>query len=113
RIRLLVVEVAQVLAAVLHVLAQVEVRAIRDPLELAAPEREVVLDVRAPGRIVGKLVGRVLAQMQALPLEAELCVPAETPLAPVGVPSRRFCGPAEELDLHLLELAAPKREVAG
>ena len=55
-VRFLVVEVAQILAAHLHVLAQIEVRAVGDALELAAAEREVVLDVGAARGVVRELV---------------------------------------------------------
>ena len=63
-IALLIVEVTQILAAHLHVLTQIEVRAVRDAFELAAAEREVVLDVGAAGGVVRKLLRAVLAQMQ-------------------------------------------------
>ena len=71
-VRLLVVEVAQILAAHLHVLAQVEVAAVGDALELAAAEREVVLDVGGAGGVVRELARLVLAQMQVRLLQAEV-----------------------------------------
>ena len=111
-VRLLIVEVAQILAAHLHVLAQIEVRAVRDAFELAAAERKVVLDVGAARGVVRELAGVVLAQVQVRLLHAEVEIPAITALAPVLIPLRGLARAAEELDLHLLELAAAEREVA-
>src|SRR5690606_12416292 len=93
-----VAEVAHVLASHLHVLPQVEAGAIRDALELAAPERKVVLDVRAARGIVRELVRLVLAQVQVLAPHAELDIPLVASLAPVPIPVGGLCGPAEELD---------------
>src|SRR6185312_4093237 len=89
-----------------------EVGAVGDALELAAPEREVILHVRTGRGIVGKLVLVVLAKMEILAAHAERDIPVVTPLAPVSIPVGRLVGAAEELDLHLLELAAAKREIA-
>ena len=48
----------------LRVAAEVEVAAVVDPLELLPAEREAVLDVDRLLRVVGELVGRVLAEAQ-------------------------------------------------
>ena len=58
------VEIAQVLAAELHVLAQVVVAPVRDPLELADAEREGILDVGGGRRVERQLLGVVVAQPQ-------------------------------------------------
>ncbi len=50
--------------------------------------------------------------MQVLAAQAEVDVPAKAAIAPIRVPRRGLVGLAEELDLHLLELAAAEREVA-
>src|SRR5436309_679718 len=53
----------------------------------------------------------MLAQPQALAGQAEVGVPAEAAVAPVLIPGRRLLRVAEELDLHLLELARAEGEV--
>ena len=108
----LLVEVAQVLAAELHVLGQVVVAPVGDPLQLADAEREGVLDVGRGRRVEGQLLGVVVAEPEPVGPQAEVDVPLEPGLPPVGVPLRGLVGPAEELDLHLLELARAEGEVA-
>ncbi len=106
------VEVREVLAAVLRVLLQIEVAAVRDALELGPAEGELVLDVGAAARVVRELVRAVLAQPQVLGLDAEAHVPVEALLLPVLVPVRVLAGLDEELHFHLLELARAEEEVA-
>ena len=106
------VEIAQVLAAELHVLAEVVVAPVRDSLELALTERETCIRCRrspsnrtpAP-RCRGRAAG-------ACRTRAQIHVPLKPRLPPVGVPILGLLGPAEILDLHLLELARTEREVA-
>ena len=100
----------------LHVAAEVEITAVGDPLELAElprrEEREGVFDVGGADGIVGELVGVVLAELE-LPLgEPKGEIPPPAPVAPVAIPFSRFRRLAEELDLHLLELARAEGEVA-
>ena len=116
----LLVEVAHLLAlaAAGRVGLQVEVGAVGDALELAEAgrgEREAVLDVaraRAFLRVVREFVAVVLAEDEVLAREADLLPPREAPVAPPLVPLVRGVGADEELDLHLLELAAAEGEVA-
>src|SRR5690606_19816037 len=112
RIRLEIVDVAEILAAEFAMALQVEVGAIGDTFELALPERELVLDVRARRRVMRELGGLMLAQLEVLGANAERHVPPIASVSPIAVPIGRFLRPTEELDLHLLELAAAEREVA-
>jgi len=100
----------------LHVAAQIEVAAVRHALEFAevalGEERERVLDVGGAARVVGSFGGLVLAQAESIARQAERHVPRDAAIAPVAVPVLRRFRCAEELDLHLLELARPEREVA-
>ena len=96
-----------------RVARQVEVAAVVDPLELLPAEREAVFDVDRLLGVVGQLVGRVLAQPQALGRDAVALVPG----APVRQPRLERLGGLglgtdEVLHLHLLELAHPEDEVA-
>src|SRR5262245_41155990 len=99
----------------LHVTAQVEIAAVCDSLELAElarrEERERVLDVGGTGRVVAELVLVMLAQAKHIACQAEVRVPLEAQVAPVLVPLARCIRMAEELDLHLLELARAEREL--
>src|SRR5437667_2472079 len=108
----LLVEVGEVLAAVLAVPLQVEVGAVRDPLELGPAEGEGVLDVDARLGVVGELVAGVRAEAEAVALQAEADVPLEARVAPVVIPPLVLAGADEELELHLLELARAEEEVA-
>ena len=105
------VEVAQVLAAELHVLVEVVIAPVSDPLQLADAEGERVLDVGRRRRVERQLLGIVVAQPEPSRLQAEVHVPLEPRLPPVRVPLLRLVGTAEELDLHLLELARAEGEV--
>ncbi len=107
------VEIAEVLAAELHVLGQVIVAPVGDSLELADPERKGILDVGGRRRIERQLVGVMVAQPQPFRLEPQLDVPIESRLAPVSIPLPGLFGTAEKLDLHLLEFTRAKGEIAG
>src|SRR5262249_14497445 len=109
----LLVEVGQVLAARLGVAAEIEVAAVRDPLELGPTEREGGLDVDARLGIVGELVGAVRPEPQAVARDAEPDVPLEALLLPVVEPLSVVARTNEELELHLLELAGAEEEVPG
>ncbi len=109
----LLVEVLELLAAELCVLFEVEVAAVGDPLQLRPADREEVLDVAGPGRVVGELVGVVGADPQMVGAQAEVGVPALAQLDPLAVPALGLVGRDEELHLHLLELAGAEDEVAG
>src|SRR5262249_27316778 len=99
------VEVAEVLAAELLVLRQVVIAPVRDPFQLADAEWEGVLDVGGRLRVKGEFVRLVVAEPQFVRPEPEVHVPLVPRLPPVGVPLLGFLRVAEELDLHLLELA--------
>ena len=98
-----------------HVAAQIEVAAMGDAFQLAelagGEERKRVFDVGGADRVVAQLVLVVLAKPQALAGQAEARVPRHPPVAPVFVPLARRVRVAEELDLHLLELARAEREI--
>ena len=108
----LLVEVLELLAGVLLVLGQVEVAAVGDALELGPADREQVLDVAGPGRVVGELVGLVGADHQEVRPDAEVEVPVAADLDPLPVPLVGLGRRHEELHLHLLELAGAEDEVA-
>ena len=116
----LLVEVRERLATGLAVLLEVEVGAVRDALELAPADRELVVDVGGPLGVVGELALLVLAQPEVLAADTVALVPGESLLDPalmphlVGRPTiDRIVRVDEELDLHLLELVRPEDEVPG
>ena len=91
--------------------AQVEVRAAVDALELLETEREVELDV---GGGIG-VVGQLLVVMEAVVLRAhpQVHMPLHAGLFPLGEPVELRTGLDEELHLHLLELAHAEDELPG
>src|SRR5262245_58377774 len=97
-----------------HVTAQVKIAAVGNTFEFpefaGRQEREGILDVGRAGRVVTQFLTVVLAQPQVVASEAEVRVPAEAPVAPIPIPSGRLGRVAEELDLHLLELARAEGE---
>src|SRR3954469_14016722 len=93
-------------------LGQVVVAPVGDPLQLADSKWEAILDVGRGGRVEGQLVLLMVAEAEPVALQAVADVPVEPFLAPVGVPLGGVRRAAEELDLHLLELARAEREVA-
>ena len=97
----------------LGVLREVVVAAVRDSLELLPADGVEVLEVARAARVVGALLGGVLADAEVLLAQAEVEVPAAARLDPVAVPLLGLGGRDEELHLHLLELAQAEEEVAG
>ena len=99
----------------LHVAAQVEVATMRDALELAKlawrQKRECIFDIGCTAGVMAELVGVVITQLQPAGRKAEGEVPGITAITPILVPCGRIGGFAEELNLHLLELAGAKGEV--
>ena len=94
---------------------QVEVGAVGDALELAplrAGEAEAVLQVHGALGVVGELLGGVLIQAQVVLADAQVGVPGLAVVDPVLVPLLVGARLAEELQLHLLELAGAEDEVA-
>ena len=91
---------------------EVEVGTAGDALELAPAEGVLVLDVAGGGGVEGQLVGIVLAHAQLLAPHAQVHVPRQALVAPVGVPSIVLRRRDEELHLGLLELARAEDEVA-
>ena len=65
----ILVEIAQVLAAELHVLAEVVVAPMGDSLELADPERKGIFDIGRRRRIECQLIAVVVAQSEPVGLE--------------------------------------------
>src|SRR6185312_12968189 len=102
---------------VLLVLREIEARSVRDALELTETgrgEREAILHIaraRPFTGVVRELIAVVLAHLQTLTGKSQAAPPAHAFLAPEGVPRVRLARVAEELDLHLLELAAAEGEV--
>ncbi len=85
-----------------------------DALQLLPAEREAVFDVHGLLGVVGQLVGRVLAQAQALGRHAVALIPGAALRQPLLERGRgRGLRADEVLHLHLLELAHPEDEVAG
>ena len=95
-----------------RVCGEIEVAAVRDALELRPADREQVLDVARPARVVGELVGVVRADPEMALAEPVAPVPVVARLHPVAVPLVGLGRRDEELHLHLLELERAEDEVA-
>ncbi len=92
---------------------QVVVGAVGDAPQLApVGEREGVLDIGGGAAVEGQLCRLVVAQAQMLLLDAEAQQPVLAVVLPVLEPFQVGAGLAEELALHLLELAGAEGEVA-
>src|SRR5271166_4569314 len=74
-------------------------------------EGEGIFDIGRAARIMRQLVLRMLAELQPIARQTKLRVPAKPRVAPVLIPLGRLAWMAEELDLHLLELARAEREI--
>ena len=101
-------------ARVLGVRAQVEVAAVRDPLELRPADREEVLEVARAARVVRELVG-VVRRARAGGSRAGRGRGTSGAARRSSTRTTR-CGLGrrdEELHLHLLELAHAEEEVPG
>ena len=96
----------------LLVLSQVEVGAVSNAPQLAPAEREQELEVGGRLGIVRKLFRLVVAQTQVLVLHAEGQQELVAVILPVCEPLKVGTRLAEELKLHLLELAGTEGEVA-
>ena len=85
------------------------------PLDFLKTEcaTEVELHIERRTRVVGKLLLRVLVELQSVLGQAETAVPIHSLLLPVLEPLYVGARLHEELHLHLLELARPENEVAG
>src|SRR3954454_767770 len=106
------VHVLELLAGELRMLGQVEVAAVRDPLQLRPAHRKVVFHVGGRARIVRELVFAVRAQTELLRPDSEIGVPAQPLAHPVLMPVGGLGRRDEELHLHLLELERPEDEIA-
>src|SRR5262249_25963649 len=106
------VEVGEAPAAALLVGLQVVVAARRDALDLPPAEGVEVLDVGAGAGVVGELFLGVVAEPQVRRADAEVAPPPEAELLPVREPFAFGPRHAEELALHLLELAHAEELVA-
>ena len=94
--------------------AQVVIRAVGDAPQLTpVGEGEGVFDVGGGTGVESKLCLFMIAQTQMLFLDAEREQPLPAVIFPVGEPLQVGAGLAEELALHLLELAGTEGEVAG
>src|ERR1043165_2312553 len=86
-----------------------------DSLQLAIlarrQERERILNIGRADRVMAQLILVMFAQPQSITRQAQVLVPRHSPIAPVLVPLPRRVRMAEELNLHLLEFARPKREI--
>ena len=93
---------------------EVEVAAVGDALELGPADREQVLDVGGPARVVRQLVGVVRAQAQVVAVGCRAARTSRSRSAhQYSYHCSRLVGRDEELHLHLLELARAEDEVAG
>ena len=106
------VEVGQILAGHVLVLGQVVVGAVRHAPQLAPAEGEQELEVRGCLGVETQLLGVVVTQPQVLVLQADTQQPVVAEGTPVVEPLQIGAGLAEELQLHLLELADAEDEVA-
>ena len=107
------VGVGEVLAACVDVLGEVVVRAVGDAPKLSPAEREEELEVGRRFGVEAQLFRAVVAQAEFAVVEAEPEQPFVAEFAPIGEPLEVGAGLAEELQLHLLELAHAEDEVAG
>ena len=99
-------------AAGVLMLREVVVRAVGNAPELAPAEREEELEVRRCLGVEAQLLGIVVAQAEVLVLQADGEQPVVAERAPVVEPLKVGARLAEELELHLLELAHAEDEVA-
>ena len=92
---------------------QVVVGAVCNAPQLApVGEREGILDISGGTAVEGQLCGLVVTQAQMLLLDAQAQQPVLAVVLPVSEPVQIGAGLAEELALHLLELAGAEGEVA-
>jgi hypothetical protein len=106
-----IVVIAEVLAGVLAVAAQIEVGPVVDALGLVPSERILELDVDRFRRVVRSFILRVFAEPQDGVRDPQVGVPLPASREPLVEEARRVIGTAEVLHLHLLELARAKDEV--
>ena len=106
------VEVGQILAGHVLVLGQVVVGTVRHAPQLAPAEGEQELEVRGGLGVEAQLLGVVVTQAEVLVLQSDAQQPVVAEGAPVVEPLQIGAGLAEELQLHLLELADAEDEVA-
>src|SRR6185437_1020704 len=109
----LIIEIAEIFAAVLHVLFEVVIAAMGDSFKLAPAPREFVFDVAGADGIERQFFLAMLAQTQIVSLEAEILIPLEALITPLRIPLLAGFRFAEKLDLHLLELARAEDELFG
>ena len=109
----LVVEIFHRFAAELLVLAEVEVAAGGDAFEFLHAEGELEHHVHAGAGVVGEFLLLVIVLTLSLRFrQADGLVPFQAFLDPVLVPVGVGAGLDEELQFHLLELAAAEGEIA-
>ena len=104
------VEILNLLATILGMLAEVEVGAGVDTLHLLEAEGHVELDVGSGIGIVSQFV--VVVETVVLCPEAQVLVPLHAGLLPLGEPVELCTGLDEELHLHLFELTHTEDELA-
>ena len=109
---LLLVEIGEVLAGVLLVLAQVVIGAVRHAPQLAPAEGEEVLEVGGGLGVEGQLLGLVVPEAEVFLLHVQANQPVVAVGPPVLEPLQVRVGLAEEFQLHLLELPDAEDEVA-
>ena len=108
----LLVEIVHVLTGELLVLGQVVIRAVGDAPELAPAEREQILKVGRGLGVEAQLLLLVVAQAEVFIVHIQVLEPLVAEAAPVVEPRKVSVRLAEELELHLLELADAEDEVA-
>ena len=105
------IEVGELLSAQLLMVAEVEVGAGVDTLELLESEGEVELDVGGGVGVVGELL--VVVEAVVLVSHSEYLMPLHAGFLPLLEPFHLGAGLAEEFHLHLLEFAHAEDELAG
>ena len=108
----LLVEIVHVLTGEFLVLGQVVVRAVGNAPELAPAEREQILKVGRGLGVEAQLLLLMVAQAEVFILHVQALEPLVAEAAPVVEPLEIGVRLAEELELHLLELADAEDEVA-
>ena len=109
----LIIEIFQRLAAGVLVLCQIVIRSIGDAFEFLSAKRKVVFDVVSAFRIKRALfVRHCFARATVCARDADVLVELQPLFLPVLEQLHPLLRPAEIFQLHLLELARSKCEIA-
>ena len=106
------IKIIERLAAGLDVLLQIVIGAISHTFQFLPPEWKIVLDVVSAFRIKCALFVGNLVSVQLCPRNADVLIKFQPLLKPVIQPFDPLLLAAKIFQLHLLELARAKREIA-